>query len=160
MSRSDAFLAAVASSLGFAVFEGVGYTLAVASTWHQLILIRAPVVIMHVAATTIIVIGWYRMKETGRGFIPYFIAGTALHAGWNGLYIGFIYSVADLESGSDPSAGQAISLFSIVLLLGTLFIAGLVWFIAASRKSGRSVPRPSLAEEAVERTEPSYAAIL
>ena len=160
VSRSDAFLAAVASSLGFALFEGIGYTLAAASTWHQLILIRAPVVIMHVAATTIIVIGWYRMKETGRGFVPYFIAGTALHAGWNGLYIGFIYSLVDMETGSDPSAGQALSVASFFLLLGALFIAGLAWFIAASRKAGRSVPRPTLEQEAVQHSQPSHAAIL
>ena len=160
VSRSDAFLAAVASSLGFAVFEGVGYTLAAASTWQQLILIRAPVVIMHVAATTIIVVGWFRMKETGRGFIPYFIAGAALHAGWNGLYVGFIYSLVGLDSGSDPSAGQAVSILSIVLLLGALFLAGLAWFLSASRKSGYSVPRPSLRQETVERAAPSYAAIL
>ena len=100
VTRSDAFMAAVASSLGFAIFEGVGYTLGAGATWHQLILVRAPVVIMHLAATTIVVVGWYRWRETGRGFLPYFAAGTALHAGWNGLYVGFIYSLAGVEAGA------------------------------------------------------------
>ena len=160
VTRSDAFLAAVAAGLGFALFEGMGYTLAAPASWHQIIVIRAPVVIMHLAATTIVVLGWYRMRETGRGFLPYFIAGTALHAGWNGLYVGFIYSLTGLESGSDPTAGQAASVVTVVLLLGALFIVGLAWYISAARKSGLSERPPTLAQESTERVSTSYAAIL
>ncbi|MEZ4522852.1 MAG: PrsW family glutamic-type intramembrane protease [Thermomicrobiales bacterium] len=138
VTRTDAFLAAVGSGLGFALFEGVGYTLAATSSWHQLILFRAPVVIMHVAATTIVVLGWYRWRETGRGFIPYFLAGTALHAGWNGLYVGFIYSLTGIESGSDPSGTQALGIAAMVLLLGALFIAAVVWYVSAAHKAGRN----------------------
>ena len=152
VSRGDAFLAAVASGLGFAVFEGIGYTLAAPSAWHQIILIRAPVVIMHVAATTIIVMGWYRARTTGRGFIPYFVIGTALHAGWNALSVAVIYSLSGIEEGADPTAGQALSISSVVLLLGGLFITAVAWFVIQSRDAGLSEPRTTLASETYDRT--------
>ncbi|CAN5812989.1 hypothetical protein BH23CHL2_BH23CHL2_13280 [soil metagenome] len=136
ITQSDAFHAAVAAGLGFALFEGIGYTIAAPSSWHQLILIRAPVVIMHVAATSIVVIGWYRMRQTGRGFIPYFAVGVALHAGWNALAVGFIYSLAGMDAGADPSTAQALSILAVVLLLGTLLITAFVWFISIARKAG------------------------
>lgn len=143
VSRVDAFQVAVAAGLGFAIFEGIGYTLAAPSSWHQLILIRAPVVIMHVAATTIVVLGWYRMRETGRGFLPYFAAGVILHAGWNALAVGFVYSLTGIESGSDPSAAQALAIFAVVLILGALFFLAVGWFISAARKAGEGVePAP------------------
>ena len=160
VTRTDAFMAAVASSLGFAIFEGVGYTLGAGATWHQLILVRAPVVIMHLAATTIVVIGWYRWRETGRGFLPYFAAGTALHAGWNGLYVGFIYSLAGIEAGADPPAGQAVGIAVMVMLLGALFVGALAWFVAAARKAGLSARRSTLAQESIDQTQSSYAAVL
>lgn len=138
VTRIDAFFAAVASSLGFAIFEGIGYTLGAGLAWHEMMLVRAPVIVMHVAATTIIVLGWLRMRETGRGFIPYFAAGTLLHAGWNALYVGFIYSLAGIDAGADPSAGQAMSIAAMVLLLGALFVIAVGWFASAAYKAGRS----------------------
>jgi RsiW-degrading membrane proteinase PrsW (M82 family) len=160
VTRTDAFLAAVASSLGFALFEGVGYTLGAGTSWHTLILVRAPVVIMHLAATTIVVMGWYRMRETGRGFLPYFVTGTALHAGWNALSVGFIYSLTGMEAGTDPSAGQALGIMAMILLLGTLFVAALAWFVSTARKAGLSARRSTLAQQAIDQSQPSYAAIL
>lgn len=160
VTRADALFAAVASSLGFALFEGVGYTLGAGAAWYQLMLVRAPVVVMHLAATTIIVIGWYRMRETGRGFIPYFVTGTLLHAGWNALYVGFIYSLTGIESGADPSAGQAVGVLAMVLLLGLLFVAGFLWFIFASRKAGLSERNSTLADESIDRAQPLQAAIV
>ncbi len=160
VTRTDAFLAAVASSLGFALFEGVGYTLGAGASWHTFILVRAPVVIMHLAATTIVVMGWYRMRETGRGFLPYFVAGTAMHAGWNALSVGFIYSLTGIEAGADPSAGQALGILAMVLLLGTLFVAALAWFVVTARKTGLSAYRSNLAQQAIDQSQSSYAAIL
>ena len=139
VTRADAFQAAVAAGLGFAIFEGIGYTLAAPSSWQQLILVRAPVVIMHVAATTIVVLGWHRMRETGRGFIPYFAAGVVLHAGWNALAVGFVYSLTGIESGSDPSTAQALAILAVVLILGALFFLAVGWFVSAARKAGESV---------------------
>jgi hypothetical protein len=98
------------------------------------------------------------MRETGRGFIPYFIAGTALHAGWNALYIGFIYSLTGIEGGTDPSAGQAVAVMAIVLLLGSLFIAGFGWFISAARAAGLSAQR-ELSSAEFDRSHSSYAAV-
>ena len=158
VTRADALFAAVGSSLGFALFEGVGYTLGAGAAWHQLMLVRAPVVVMHIAATAIIVIGWHRMRATGRGFIPYFAAGTALHAGWNALYVGFIYSLTGLESGSDPSAGQALGIMAMVLLLGALFIAGLAWFLGAAHKAGIDERHDPATVEQTYQAETSYAA--
>jgi hypothetical protein len=113
---------------------------------------------MHIAATAIIVIGWHRMRATGRGFIPYFAAGTALHAGWNALYVGFIYSLTGLESGSDPSAGQALGIMAMVLLLGALFIAGLAWFLGAAHKAGIDERHDPATVEQTYQAETSYAA--
>ncbi len=139
--RSEAFVAGVAAGLGFAIFEGIGYTLASPAAWQQVILIRAPVVVMHVAATTIVTLGWYRYRQTGRGFLPYFATGTALHAGWNAMSIGFVYTLLGFEEGSDPSASQALSMVAVLLLLGALFICACFWFVTSARRAGLSEQR-------------------
>jgi hypothetical protein len=134
---SDAFIAGVAAGLGFAVFEGIGYSLASPEAWQQLILLRAPVVVLHVAATTIVTVGWYRYRQTGRGFLPYFAVGTLLHAGWNAMSIGFVYTLIGFDEGSDPSAAQAAGLLAIVLLMGALFVGACAWVVISARRAGQ-----------------------
>lgn len=160
ITSSDVLLAAVGSSLGFALFEGVGYTLQAGESWPQLMLLRAPVIVMHIAATMIVVVGWQRMRETGRGLLPYFLAGTALHAGWNGLQAGFLYSLTGVEAGADPGAAQALSVLAVVGLIGALFVAAFAWFLYVSRKAGLTERRATLAEESVKQSQALHGALL
>lgn len=138
VSRSDAFVAGAAAGLGFGVFEGIGYTLGSPADWQQMILIRAPVVVMHVAATTLVTLGWYRLRSTGRGFLPYFGISVALHAGWNGMAIGFVYALTGIEEGVDPSPGEALAILGVAVLLGTLFVVACAWLLTSARYAGRS----------------------
>lgn len=137
VSRADALIAGAAAGLGFGVIEGVGYTLGSPLDWQQMIVIRAPVVVMHVAATTLVTLGWYRYRETGRGFLPYFGVSVALHAGWNGMAIGFVYALIGIEDGVDPSPAQALAIFGVVALLAALFVAACVWLVTSARHAGR-----------------------
>jgi RsiW-degrading membrane proteinase PrsW (M82 family) len=137
VSRGDAFMAGAGAGLGFGVMEGLGYTLMAPSAWQQVILMRAPVVVLHVAATTIVTLGWFRMRERGRGFLPYFAIAVLFHAAWNSMALGFVLSLAGLDEGADPSAGRAAAIGVLIVMLGLLFVAACLWFILSARRAGK-----------------------
>jgi hypothetical protein len=140
VTRSDAYMAGVAAGLGFGVLEGLGYTLMAPSAWQQVIIMRAPVVVLHVAATTIVTVGWFRMRERGRGFLPYFAVAALLHAAWNSMTLGFVLSLVGLEEGADPSAGRVAAIGLLIMMLAILFVAACTWVILSARSAGTSAP--------------------
>ena len=117
-------------------------------TWHQLILFRAPVVVMHVAATTIVVIGWYRWRETGRGFILLFSGGHGPSRGME-RFVCWIHLLIDGRGSRAPTlqGAEAIAMARWFLLLGALFIAAVVWFVSVPPGRRVVVKPPSVASE-------------
>lgn len=138
------FIAGAASGMGFAVVETLGYALMTADTWPQIMALRAPVALIHVAATTIVALGWYQhRKHGGRSFIGYFALAVLLHAAWNSMFVSMMIVAAGMDSAETVESAVALVVLALVAGMGTVLIASVLWIVGNARKLAAGVERLS-----------------
>jgi RsiW-degrading membrane proteinase PrsW (M82 family) len=141
-SRQDAFLAGVAAGGGFAIVENVLYAAAAAAfggPWPAIVLARAMGAAVHPLATGLIVTGWWDARHGGggRAFGRAFLAGTAIHALWNGSVVALAVSETAIHvSGAPGMMGVASLAFTGVL--GVAAVAAL-WTVTGSVMAGKDI---------------------
>lgn len=136
----SAFMAGVAAGLGFAVVEALGYALIAPENWPQVMLVRAPVVVIHVAATSIVALGWYQQRMRGGWpLLWYYGVAVLLHAGWNGMFVALLLTGAGIEDTANPDVASALALVTLVSGMGALWIGSVIWIVANARRLARGV---------------------
>jgi RsiW-degrading membrane proteinase PrsW (M82 family) len=87
LTERSAILIGVASGVGFAFAENVGYMSMLADTWRLALWFRIGAVVMHGAASGYVGRGWYRGVSQGRWALMLIdcFKGWGLHALWNAL---------------------------------------------------------------------------
>jgi hypothetical protein len=133
------FLAGAAAGLGFAVVETLGYALMSGEAWPQIMLLRAPVALIHVAATSIVALGWYRQRQTGgNALVLFFLLAVVLHAAWNSLFVSMMIVAAGIDTADviDPVAGLMV--LAAVGAMGAVMIATVLWIVGNARRLGRN----------------------
>jgi RsiW-degrading membrane proteinase PrsW (M82 family) len=137
----NAFLGGAMGGLGFALVENVGYVMADPTTWPQLMLLRAPVAIIHVAAAALVAVGWFLQRTRG-GFalLWFYLAAVIVHGGWNALFGALLLVSSGALDGEDPSV--AASLLSLVLVgaMGALLLGTFSWVFMNARRLAAAVP--------------------
>ena len=132
------FIAGAASGLGFAVVETLGYALMAAEAWPQIMLLRAPVALIHVAATTIVALGWYQhRKNGGYALVGYFGLAVLLHAAWNSLFVSMMIAAAGVENPDTVDPAAAGLVLVLVGAMGMVLLGSILWIVANSRRLGR-----------------------
>lgn len=140
VARYRVFTAGVAAGLGFALIEALGYVLATPDTWQAVMLVRAPVVIIHVAGTAIVSLGWYQQRTRGGlQLLWYYLAAVALHSAWNGLSVALLVTVGGLETTSAFSAGRGLLLLMLLGAMGAVLLASFIWVLMTARRLGQGV---------------------
>jgi RsiW-degrading membrane proteinase PrsW (M82 family) len=132
------FLAGAAAGLGFAVVETLGYALMSGEAWPQIMLLRAPVALIHVAATSIVALGWYRQRQNGgQSLVLFFLLAVLLHAAWNSLFVSMVIVAAGIDTADtiDPVAGLLV--LAAVSAMGAVMIATVFWIVGNARRLGR-----------------------
>lgn len=141
LSKSEIVLWGLAAGAGYAFTEnmfnaaGALQSRDSASIWAAGMLIRSGTTLMHMLATTTVVIGWYQALVNGKvmRLLLLLLAAIAAHAVWNSGAILF---------GSFASFGDAsrevisISTFLLgvsLLLLSGLFVVFLIWLVRLVR---------------------------
>lgn len=139
----NAFLGGAMGGLGFALVENVGYVLADPTGWPQLMLLRAPVAIIHVAAASLVAVGWY-LQSTRGGFalLWFYVVAVLLHGGWNALFGALLLVSSGAMDGSEPSNAAALASLLLVGAMGTLFVGSCCWVVMNARRLGAAAPSP------------------
>lgn len=137
-TKLSLFLAGAASGLGFAVVETLGYSLMAVDQWPQVMLIRAPVAFIHVAAASVIAVGWYMQRQSG-GFwlVSSFVLAVLLHGAWNSLFVSILILAAGFESSESISSGAAMTTLAVVGAMGATLLAAVLWLFGNARTLGR-----------------------
>lgn len=131
----DAFLAGASAGLGFGVVEALGYSLIQPEDWPTMMLLRAPIITIHVVGAALVAIGWYRQRrEGGWPLVGYFATAVALHAAWNGLFASAFLVVAGMDDPAQPEPFTAIVLLVILAALGGVLLSAFSWLIACPRR--------------------------
>jgi len=132
------FLAGAAAGLGFAVVESLGYALMAIEQWPQVMLLRAPVALIHVAATTIVALGWYKQRQSGGYWlIGMYVLAVLLHAAWNSLFVTMMIIAAGFETSEELSPVDALLTLAIICAFGALLVAAVLWIAGNARRLGR-----------------------
>ena len=137
----NAFLGGAMGGLGFALVENVGYVMADPVTWPQLMLLRAPVSIIHVAAAALVAVGWYLQRTRGGlALLWFYLAAVIVHGGWNALFGALLLVSSGALDGEDPSV--AASLLSLVLVgaMGAVLLGSFSWVLMNARRLAAAVP--------------------
>jgi MFS family permease len=132
------FLAGAAAGLGFAVVETLGYALMSGEAWPQIMSLRAPVALIHVAATSIVALGWYRQRQVGGNSLAlFFLLAVLLHAAWNSLFVSMMIVAAGIESSEEIEPVAGLMVLAAVSAMGAVMIATVLWIIGNARRLGR-----------------------
>lgn len=137
-TRYGLFIAGIASGLGFAVVETLGYALMSGEAWPQILLVRAPVALIHMVCTAIVAVGWYQQrKRGGMALVGFFTVAVLVHAAWNTLFVSLMLVAlgADSADSVDPAAG--LMMVALVGAMGVVLIGSLLWLIGNARRFGR-----------------------
>lgn len=131
----DAFLAGGSAGLGFGVVEALGYSLIQPEDWPTMMLLRAPIITIHVVGAALVATGWYRQRRQGGWpLVRYFATAVALHAAWNGLFASAFLVVAGMDDPAQPEPFTAIVLLVILAALGVVLLSAFSWLIACPRR--------------------------
>jgi len=143
LTRYTVFVAGISAGLGFAVVETIGYALGAGEGWLLVLLLRAPVTLIHVTGTSLVACGWYLQQRRG-GFplVGYFVAAVLVHAAWNGLLVSMMLASAAIPSTGDPDPALVIAVLGALALMGLLLTSCLLWVIANARRWGREFSDP------------------
>lgn len=137
-TRYGLFIAGAASGLGFAIVETLGYSLMANETWPQVMLLRAPVALIHIAATTIVALGWYQHRQHGGyALVGYFALSVILHAAWNSLFVSMMIAAAGIDTADTVSPVTALMVLVMVGAMGALLVASTLWIVGHARRLGR-----------------------
>lgn len=132
------FIAGAASGLGFAVVETLGYALMAAESWPQIMLLRAPVAFVHIAAATIVALGWYQHRQRGGyALIGYFALSVLLHAAWNTLFVSMMITAAGIEDPDTVNPAAAGGVLLLVGAMGVVMLGSVLWIVGNARRLGR-----------------------
>lgn len=143
-SRYGLFIAGAASGLGFAVVETLGYALMTADTWPQVMALRAPVALIHVAATTMVALGWYQQRKYGgHAFIGYFALAVLLHAAWNSMFVSMMIVAAGIDTADTVEPVVGLVVFALIGGMGATLIASVFWIVANARRLAHGTERLS-----------------
>lgn len=149
-SQHDAFIAGASAGLGFGIVEALGYSLLQLENWPTMMLLRAPVISIHVAGSALVAIGWQKHRRATGGFpfVKYLGAALALHAAWNGLFASMLLTVVHLDDPASPDAASTVLISLIALALGVLLLSTIAWIVMypsrwQQQHQRRSDPRPA-----------------
>lgn len=136
----NAFLGGALGGLGFALVENVGYVLADPLSWPQLMLLRAPVAMIHVAAASLVAVGWY-LQQTRGGFalLWFYLVAVLVHGGWNGLFGALLLVGSASMDGSEPSNAAALTSLLLIGAMGALFVGSCAWVLLNARRLGTAL---------------------
>ncbi|MDQ3547336.1 MAG: PrsW family glutamic-type intramembrane protease [Chloroflexota bacterium] len=143
LTRYTVFVAGISAGLGFAVVETIGYALGAGEGWLLVLMLRAPVTLIHVTGTSLVACGWYLQQQ--RGGLPlagYFAAAVLVHAAWNGLLVSVMLASAAMPSTGDPDPALVIAVLGALGLMAVLLASCLAWVIANARRWGREFSDP------------------
>lgn len=149
------FIAGVASGLGFAVVETLGYALMSGGAWAQILLVRAPVAIIHMVCTAIVAVGWYQQRKRGGiALVGFFTVAVLVHAAWNTLFVSLMLVALGTDTAEtiDPAAG--LTMVALVGAMGVVLIGSLLWLVGNARRFGRRAAIES--EQAGPPVQPFY----
>ena len=139
-NERQAFAIGLASGAGFAILENMLYEGLYANYngwgWAGITLLRSFGSVLHPIGTGIIVLGWFRMRNTqggGRGkLFKAYLLSVGLHTLWNGGFEPLVYLTGlDYFAGS----GSSLSLYGetlSALLVGYLILLSLGLLVAAA----------------------------
>ncbi len=132
------FAAGAAAGLGFAVVETLGYALMALDQWPQVMLLRAPVAFIHVAATTMVALGWYKQRESGGYWLAgFFVLSVLLHGAWNSLFVSLLILAGGIETPDAIEPWTALMTLVVVSAMGGVFVAAVMWIVSNARRLGR-----------------------
>jgi hypothetical protein len=136
----NAFLGGALGGLGFALVENVGYVLADPLSWPQVMLLRAPVAMIHVAAASLVAVGW-SLQRTRGGFalLWFYLVAVLVHGGWNALFGAFLLVGSGSLDGSEPSNAAALTSLLLIGAMGALFVGSCVWVLLNARRLGAAL---------------------
>lgn len=139
------FLAGAASGLGFAVVETLGYALMAVDQWPQVMLIRAPVALIHVAATTMVALGWFKQRQSGGYWlVGFFALSVLLHGAWNSLFVSMLIVAGDVTTTDAIDPATALTTLVVIGAMGAVLVATVMWIVGNARRLGReSGARPT-----------------
>lgn len=138
VTRNNLFIAGVASGLGFAVVETLGYALMSGDSWSMILLVRAPVAVIHMVCTAIVAVGWYQQRKRGGiALAGFFLVSVLVHAAWNTLFVSLMLVAlgTDTTDAIDPAAGA--TMLALVTAMGVVFLGSLFWLVGNARRFGR-----------------------
>lgn len=140
-SERDVFVAGIGAGLGFAAVEALGYSLLDVDFWPTMMLLRAPVVLIHVAATLLFARGWYLQQSRG-GFSLGWGYGLAvlLHGVWNGLFVAALVLASAIDDPSNPDAFASALLLAVVAGLGATWLVSIGIVVAGARNAAKQQP--------------------
>lgn len=146
VTRYLVFATGAAVGLGFAVVETFAiYGLPAGEQWTTILLLRAPVVIIHVTASSLAACGWYiQQTRGGYGMVGYFAASALVHAAWNTLFVVLMIVAGSAgESSADVDAGTALVMLGVVGMMFSLFGVCVIWTVGGARRWGREHRDPT-----------------
>lgn len=145
-SERDVFVAGIGAGLGFAAVEALGYSLLDIDFWPTMMLLRAPVVVIHIAATLLFARGWYLQRTQGGVAIGrYYGAAVLLHGIWNGLFVATLVLMSNVGDASDPDPVTASLILAVVGALGLTWLVAVGIVVAGARRfSGEDGDAPAL----------------
>lgn len=136
-TRYTFFIAGVAAGLGFAVVESLGYALMAVEQWPQVMLLRSPVALIHIAATTIVTMGWYRQRRGGgHSLWLYYALAVGVHAAWNTLFVAMMIVAAGIGTAETLTPTEGLLIVTIAGAMGALLIGSALWLIGNARRLG------------------------
>ena len=136
-TKLGVFLAGASAGLGFAVVETLGYALMAVDQWPQVMLIRAPVAFIHVAATTIVALGWYKQRQSGGYWlVSFFALSVLLHGAWNSLFVSMLIVAGNVTTADAIDPATALTILSLISAMGAVLVAAVMWIIGNARRLG------------------------
>ena len=137
-TRFGLFVAGVAAGLGFAAVETLGYALMAVEQWPQVMLLRAPVALIHVAATTIVALGWYKQRQSGgHWLILFFALSVGIHAAWNSLFVSMMILASGFDTSDQISPAEGLLVLAVAGAMGAVLVGSALWIIGNARRMGR-----------------------
>ncbi|RIK46613.1 MAG: hypothetical protein DCC58_02545 [Chloroflexi bacterium] len=133
-TRFDSFASGLFSGLGFASVETLFYALAAGEQWLLLVIIRAPVAVIHIVSAVAAAMGWY---SGGKSIVSGYGLAVLIHGAWNGLTVSLLVITASIADPEQVPMQAGLALFGAVGGLMFLLLGCSAWFVNAARRFGR-----------------------
>jgi hypothetical protein len=143
LTRYGVFVAGVGAGVGFAAAETIAFALGAGALWSALVVMRAPVALIHVTGTALAAYGWYwQTTRGGTALVTYFGAAAIVHGAWNSLIVAVVMvaTTVDPEAVSGTAAGAVLGLLAAMVIL--LAACGM-WVVRTAWHLGRGAAAPA-----------------